>query len=102
MSSSERVAASCDGSLYCEAETHIHGCFADFGKCDDPNEHRSAANRQDITWCWCGSGDPAPHTLPHDPWCPVVGRDALVDEIDRLRKQLGLPRPATPEGYLNA
>lgn len=29
----------CDGSRYCTAETHIHGCFADEGNCDEPAEH---------------------------------------------------------------
>ena len=39
------TAATCDGSSECRAETHVHGCFADFGRCDEPNEHRSAASK---------------------------------------------------------
>jgi len=35
----------CDGSRYCEAETHLHGCFADKGKCDTPDEHKRPVPR---------------------------------------------------------
>ena len=31
--------ASCRGDRDCEAEVHIHGCFADEGACDHPEEH---------------------------------------------------------------
>lgn len=30
----------CVGDFDCSASTHIHGCFADYGDCDSPNEHR--------------------------------------------------------------
>jgi len=33
------TAARCDGSRECEAEVHVHGCFADEGDCDEPAEH---------------------------------------------------------------
>lgn len=32
----------CSGNLECEADTHIHGCFADQGMCDAPEEHKPA------------------------------------------------------------
>lgn len=33
------AATTCDGSRDCGADTHIHGCFADEGNCDEPLEH---------------------------------------------------------------
>jgi len=33
----------CTGSMFCEAETHLHGCFADEGSCTEPREHHVAA-----------------------------------------------------------
>lgn len=33
-----RVGA-CQGHDTCPAETHEHGCFADVGNCDHPEEH---------------------------------------------------------------
>lgn len=32
----------CDGSIYCAAKRHVHGCFADQGNCDEPNEYHGA------------------------------------------------------------
>jgi hypothetical protein len=29
----------CDGSTSCPAQLHTHGCFNDFGDCDEPTEH---------------------------------------------------------------
>lgn len=57
MSSDKTPAASrreCDGSSECRAKRHLHGCFADRGNCDHPNEH--AAVRRDLDaegfGCW--------------------------------------------------
>ena len=33
------IPVACDGSGTCIASPHIHGCFADFGDCDDASEH---------------------------------------------------------------
>lgn len=30
----------CTGNLLCTAEVHIHGCHADHGACDSPDEHK--------------------------------------------------------------
>lgn len=30
----------CTGAGSCRAEFHAHGCFADRGNCDDPQEHQ--------------------------------------------------------------
>jgi len=39
----------CDGSAYCRAPVHIHGCFddTDAARCDEPEEHsgRAAARK---------------------------------------------------------
>lgn len=32
-------ASNCDGSASCRAQTHVHGCFADRGGCDDSDAH---------------------------------------------------------------
>lgn len=29
----------CQGHATCAAPTHVHGCFADKGDCDDPGDH---------------------------------------------------------------
>ena len=29
----------CDGSGRCQAPVHFHGCYSDFGACDDPTDH---------------------------------------------------------------
>lgn len=39
MSAPENRNAACTGGAFCEAEVHIHGCFADDGRCDEPDEH---------------------------------------------------------------
>ena len=39
MTHREATLSSCSGSRECEAEVHIHGCFADEGNCDEPDEH---------------------------------------------------------------
>jgi hypothetical protein len=36
------VDGGCDGSSACKAETHIHGCYADAGNCDEPGEYHAA------------------------------------------------------------
>ena len=37
----ESAAPICDGSSYCEAEKHVHGCFSDRidADCDDRDQH---------------------------------------------------------------
>jgi hypothetical protein len=32
---------SCSGTPDCDATTHLHGCFADTGDCNLPEEHAS-------------------------------------------------------------
>lgn len=29
----------CTGGYDCQAERHVHGCWADYGHCDQPREH---------------------------------------------------------------
>jgi hypothetical protein len=41
-----REPARCTGSGLCRAKTHVHGCFADTGNCDDPSDH---AAREPVT-----------------------------------------------------
>lgn len=41
----QRFAAShrsCSGTPDCAAAVHLHGCFADFGDCNFPEEHDDA------------------------------------------------------------
>ena len=33
----------CDGSEQCAARTHEHGCFADYGQCNEPQDHTPSA-----------------------------------------------------------
>jgi hypothetical protein len=33
------IDAPCDGGFACSARTHIHGCFSDYGNCDEPGEY---------------------------------------------------------------
>lgn len=33
----------CNGSAACTTNIHIHGCFADTGACDDPENHVTAS-----------------------------------------------------------
>lgn len=33
----------CTGAADCPAIRHTHGCFADYGNCDDPGEHEPYA-----------------------------------------------------------
>lgn len=33
----------CTGDRRCLADRHIHGCYADFGYCDSPEEHGQSA-----------------------------------------------------------
>lgn len=33
----------CNGGSDCAAAVHIHGCFADYGSCDTPGEHRAVS-----------------------------------------------------------
>lgn len=33
----------CQGHATCKAALHEHGCFADLGRCDHPEEHGSGA-----------------------------------------------------------
>ena len=41
-------ADACDGSSGCTAQTHIHGCFADQGNCDEPGEHASEPLEREV------------------------------------------------------
>lgn len=34
---------SCDGSETCNTNIHVHGCYADLGACDDPQDHVTAS-----------------------------------------------------------
>lgn len=36
----ELTAPGCEGHSCCTAPVHSHGCFADFGQCDNPDAHR--------------------------------------------------------------
>ena len=47
--SSEKRDAACDGSFRCVAELHIHGCFADRGNCDMPDEYHGEDDPEDLT-----------------------------------------------------
>lgn len=38
--------SACNGQTDCPAARHLHGCFADHGNCDHPNEHRRASISQ--------------------------------------------------------
>jgi hypothetical protein len=38
----ELVRTNCTGAWDCEAGPHIHGCYADYGSCDNPQEHHRA------------------------------------------------------------
>lgn len=33
-------AGECSGAHNCVAVEHVHGCYADYGACDSPEEHR--------------------------------------------------------------
>lgn len=35
----------CDGAAACDAQEHVHGCFSDFGNCDEPSEHLCRCER---------------------------------------------------------
>lgn len=37
----EPSASECQGHAACDAALHEHGCYADLGKCDHPEEHVS-------------------------------------------------------------
>lgn len=36
----KKLPVPCSGGYICHADTHIHGCFSDYGSCDHPEEHR--------------------------------------------------------------
>lgn len=36
------ITVECEGSDACPTDTHVHGCYADHGSCDQPREHRPA------------------------------------------------------------
>ncbi len=43
----------CSGSSACDAPLHVHGCYADLGRCDAPSEHTGkkapTSRRRDVT-----------------------------------------------------
>lgn len=45
--STEGRAEVCSGRLDCSASLHVHGCYADFGGCDAPEEHRALFAKYD-------------------------------------------------------
>lgn len=53
------VLPGCTGAADCQAFVHLHGCFADFGNCTAPEEHRGGAD--------AAGGTIAGGILPHEP-----------------------------------
>ncbi len=41
----------CAGTKDCKATVHIHGCFADFGVCESPEEHKPRLHPTPGTEC---------------------------------------------------
>ena len=39
-----KPAVECDGSFACQADVHVHGCWADHGNCDEPTEWHAEQN----------------------------------------------------------
>lgn len=49
------MADTCTGAWDCAADQHVHGCHADYGRCDSPEEHKRAVDRM-FTKGWQDDG----------------------------------------------
>lgn len=38
------MAETCTGAWDCAGDQHVHGCHADYGNCDNPEEHKRAVD----------------------------------------------------------
>lgn len=79
-------APACDGTAYCNAETHVHGCYSDSGDCDSPGEHKPVHEWTAMqTKC-----EPLPPPAPE-------ASEALVETVRVVLSGYSGPVPKWPE-----
>lgn len=81
----EAVSAECDGSSDCRAVRHLHGCFADVGDCDHPDEHAAVSadtGQAEATWIYEAVSADTPEQDSGTPQSgSVVQHDSLKGEV---------------------